>query len=269
METDTHWFLIYNFFHPRDYSDKCVAGTCHENDNEGMILIVARDGTGTGRVLAMETLAHNKVYSYRADPRVTGNFHDLDGEMLFYRGSQPVVFIHSGGHGVYGPGRHSGYSLHEDRFHGGTGVTYIYKGVAERPRHAADREVGYDLLPIRDHWWLPAHNGSRTPSRAFSAYFAYEPVGGRPGAAFERLAGAFLGRRHGIDMAKPFWGWHDNETAKAGVLATGQWSLDPAYSVTRNLTLPGPVSLEYTYNPYLRPSEGAAAEDRVSGPAAP
>ena len=22
METETHWFLIYNFFHPRDYSDK-------------------------------------------------------------------------------------------------------------------------------------------------------------------------------------------------------------------------------------------------------
>jgi hypothetical protein len=44
METATHWFLIYNVFHPRDYSDKCVIGTCHENDNEGLILTIRRDG---------------------------------------------------------------------------------------------------------------------------------------------------------------------------------------------------------------------------------
>ena len=50
METDTHWFLVYNFFHPRDYSDKCVAGTCHENDNEGLILTVAKDGSPFGRL---------------------------------------------------------------------------------------------------------------------------------------------------------------------------------------------------------------------------
>ena len=34
VETQTHWFLIYNLFHPRDYSDKCVAGTCHENGSD-------------------------------------------------------------------------------------------------------------------------------------------------------------------------------------------------------------------------------------------
>ncbi len=61
METQTHWFLIYNFFHPRDYSDKCVVGTCHENDNEGMILTIEKDGSQYGRLLSMETLAHNNV----------------------------------------------------------------------------------------------------------------------------------------------------------------------------------------------------------------
>ena len=56
METQTHWFLIYNLFHPRDYSDKCVAGSCHEDDNEGLILTVRQDGSAEVRVAVRQAL---------------------------------------------------------------------------------------------------------------------------------------------------------------------------------------------------------------------
>ena len=180
----------------------------------------------------------------------------MDGEVEFVGGSHPVVYVHSGGHGVYGSGPHSGYSLAHDRFRAGTGVTYVYKGVAERPRHAADRNVGYDLLPIYDHWWIRSQGPGARRQPTFSAYFNYRPHGDRPYARFESIAGAFRGVANGVDMAKPFWGWHDNETRKKKVLAKGQWGLDPAYAVSRNLSLPPPVSLQYTFNPYLRESPG-------------
>ena len=265
METSTHWFLIYNFFHPRDYSDKCFAGTCHENDNEGMILTVERDGSEFGRLQTMETLAHNNIYSYRNDRAVKKGVHRLDGKVEFSDGSHPVVFIESGGHGVYGTdGGHSRYSVRGDEFFEGTGVTYVFKGKAERPRHPDDRNVGYELLPIYEHWWLRAHGPSKQ-GRAFDAYYAYAPRGGRPRPRLAEIAGSFLGRKHGSNKAKPFWGWHDNRTRKRKVLATGQWGLDPAYAVSRNLRFPRRFSLDYTYNPYLGIGE-LAATDPVSTP---
>ncbi len=252
METATHWFLIYNFFHPRDYSDKCVAGTCHENDNEGLILTIAKDGSTHGRLQTMETLAHNNIYSYQNDRQVKKGVHNFDGKVELHDGSHPVIFIESGGHGVYGSkDHHSRYSLSRDEFSAGTGVTYSYKGKAERPKHPNDRNVGYQLLPIYEHWWLRAHQGTAKGGRAFDAYYAYQPYGLRPRPKQAEIAGSFLGRKHGSNKAKPFWGWHDNHTRKKKVVATGQWGLDPAYSVSQNLRFPGRFSRQYVYNPYL------------------
>jgi len=252
METSTHWFLIYNFFHPRDYSDKCVAGTCHENDNEGMILTVRKDGSKWGNVQVMETLAHNNIYSYRSDKSVRNGVHNIDDSLEFYQGSHPVVFIESGGHGVYGSrGGHSRYRLSGDRFTVGTGVTYTYKNKAERPVGPDDRLVGYQLLPIWDHWWNKAQKDAWAKGSMFDDYFRYAPRGNRPTTPYQEIAGAFRGEKFGRNKAKPFWGWHDRKTSKKEILSTGQWGLDPAYAVSLNLRIPEPFSLDYVFNPYL------------------
>ncbi len=255
-ETETHWFLIYNFFHPRDYSANCVGGTCHENDNEGLILTIVKDGNPYGALQIMETLAHNNIYSYRADRRVRNRAHRVDGEIEFFEDTHPVIFIESGGHGVFGSrDRHSRYSPGRDGFRGTTGVTYVYRGEAGRPRHNNDRRVGYELLPILHHWWARIERDEGT----FSAVFAYQPLGRRPGVSVSQLPGSFKGRQFGRDKAKPFWGWHDRRTRKKKILATGQWVLDPAYSVSRNLEPPAPFSLNYIYNPYLGIDKRAAS----------
>ncbi|MDX1981995.1 MAG: hypothetical protein SFV51_17115 [Bryobacteraceae bacterium] len=260
METPTHWFLIYNAFHPRDYSDKCLAGSCHENDNEGAILVVHKDGSEFGKLLAMETLAHNNLYSYTADNSVRSGIHSVEGRMELRDGTHPVIFIESGGHGMYGgnDSKHGRYRSDTDSFTSGTGVTFVYKGVAERPRHPNDRNVGYELLPILTHWWARAGSDQE---RMFDEFGPYEPWGGRPGAKLERMGKTFLGRKESSNKAKPFWGWHDNKTLKAKVLNAGQWGMDPAYAYSRNLTFPQSMawSLDYTYNPYLGIGEESTA----------
>jgi len=250
METATHWFLIYNLFHPRDYSDKCVVGTCHENDNEGIILTIVKDGTSFGRLQVMETLAHNNIYSMTADNQVRNGVHDIDGPIEFHDWSHPAIFVEAGGHGIYGTKtEHSRYQFSKDEFTEGTGITLVYKGVAERPLRANQRLVGYELLPILEHWWTKAEQG-KWNEKTFDEYFQYRPAGGRPGLPFA-VGGSFYGRKMASAKAKPFWGWHDTQTLKKGLLAVGQWGLDPAYGVSRDLRMPGEFSLDYVYNPYL------------------
>ncbi len=277
METATHWFLIYNIYHPRDYSDKCVAGTCHENDNEGLILTIAKSGGQFGRLQTMETLAHNNVYSFVADNRIRNHVHNIDGKIEFYQNSHPVVFVESGGHGVFGTASgHARYRFSKDEFTAGTGITLVYKGVAERPKHANDRLVGYDLLPIYSQWWLKTNRNGGWNQPTFDDYFTYSPLGGRPPAIFASIGGAFLGRAYGRNKAKPFWGWHDNRTKKKGILAVGQWGLDPAYAVSQDLRFPAgePFSLDYVFNPYLQTQRvsrqpPSSANPRASRPTRP
>ena len=251
METSTHWFLIYNFFHPRDYAERCFAGTCHENDNEGMILTVRKDGTRFGSPQLAETLAHDRIYSYRADPRVQNGLHRIAGPVEWFEGSHPVVCVESGGHGVYGLNDgHCRYSLASDEFAGGTGVTYVYGGEAGRPLYANDRRVAYDLLPIYEHWWLRAVD-AQGGGAAFDDECSYQPLGGRPAAAYAKIPCSFLGRAQARNRARPFWGWF--EPAAKAVLARGQWGLDPAWAVRQTLRLPEPFALDYVFNPFLQP----------------
>ena len=253
IETKSHWFLTYNFFHARDYSDNCVAGTCHENDNEGIILTIRKDGSEFGDLETMETLAHNMVYSYTSNPGIGRNAHNVEGPIALID-QRPVVFLEAGGHGALGGSdKKSFFDPASGKWKQNTGLTYVYKGRAERPRFNMDREVGYELLSIYDHWWSRARDrASNEGGRAFSAYYRYAPFGNRPGIRGE-VAGSFFGLKHGADKAKPFWGWHDLTTQRRKILATGQWGADPAYAITQNLRFPSdrPVSLEYTFNPYL------------------
>jgi hypothetical protein len=73
--------LQLNFFHSRDYDERCIFGTCHENDNEGLILTVRKYGSEFGRLQVLATLAHGNVCSYGADPGIQDGLHRIVGSV--------------------------------------------------------------------------------------------------------------------------------------------------------------------------------------------
>jgi len=254
METKTHWFLIYNFYHPRDYSDVCVVGTCHENDNEGLILTIRKDKSKFGKLEVLESLAHNNIYSFSNNKRIKKGIHNIDGKLTVDKNSRPIIFIEAGGHGVYACSyKKSLFSPKIMTFKKNTGITYVYKGIAERPKNANSKNVGYALLSIYEQWWKKGNKETDESTDTFDMFYTYQPFGNRPRAKTAFISGAFKGRTAGKNNAKPFWAWHDRRTKKKRVLNTGQWALDPAYGVSKNLKFPSdlPVSTEYVFNPYL------------------
>ncbi len=98
-ETDTHYFLHYGVFHPRDWDDSGLPGTQHENDFEGLSLVVQKGGT-CGSLVALETLAHDQFYQYAYAGGITNGSDTVDGTATLF-GSHPRIFIEAKGHGIF------------------------------------------------------------------------------------------------------------------------------------------------------------------------
>lgn len=80
VETRTHWFILYAFYHPRDW-DKGFEGE-HENDLEGALAIVRKGSSRYGRLEGMVMVFHKDFFSYvpEGSPLRSGG-EDIDGEL--------------------------------------------------------------------------------------------------------------------------------------------------------------------------------------------
>lgn len=234
VETSTHWFIMYGDFHPRDWSEACTALNCHENDMEGVLVVVKKDGSTYGILQVVETEAHNQLYQYSADGNVSNGHENIDGE-IYTEGFRPIVFVEAKGHGVF---RWDG-----DEFPGGDGVIYRYTGSPEQPSSGNDRDVGYGLLSLMELWDRRYdYSGS---GHTFDSPFSYD--GARYFFASD-IAGAFDGDDYKDDSANPPWAWDDPDD---GSVYKGDLCIDPAYSIGYHLSMPAPYSTTYIYNPYL------------------
>lgn len=232
VETATHWYLTYLFFHPRDWTDHPFFETEHENDGEGVLLVVERDGSDYGVLRAAVTVAHADFFSYTpAGSTWSSGRESVDGTLQLQSSphdgfAHPVTAQEAKGHGLKA---YPQYNINGD------GIVYYPSTIAETPSSGDDRDVRYQLIDI-------FAAGGLWAQRANSSLFA--------------SAGTFAGDDSGdcgdgtydctTNSANAPWGWDDgNDLPGRGQLAT-----DPAKVAVEYFTIPGTLSRTYTANPY-------------------
>ena len=219
-ETETHWFIVYAFFHPDDW--KVLSH--HENDMEGVLVTVRRDGSEYGVLEAAVTVAHNDFYSYTptGSPYVDGR-EDIAGTLLLqtYDGADhPTTFQEARGHGCY--------NWNGGEFPGGDGVVYYpSRGEGTVPTSGDDRDASYELIDIFAPGGLWERRNSNPP---YASWGTFAGDNGRP------------------DAAHAPWRWDDHDDGSD--LQAGMLAMDPAYLVDQYFDGVGDFSLDYTRNTY-------------------
>jgi hypothetical protein len=149
VQTKSFTYLIYMFFHPRDWADGSLDDYMedlseHENDSEGALVVVADDGTAHGKLQAVVTVAHKDFYSWlpagsdfsSGDEDVDGAIamtsspHDTDGHQRPWTAAQANTHastydgLHPNALGEYRIAKAFGSAVH-DKFHIGSGVPSV------------------------------------------------------------------------------------------------------------------------------------------------
>jgi len=230
VETPSHWFITYEFFHPRDWSSSFFE-TEHENDSEGVLLTVARDGSRYGVLRAAVTVVHADFYSYvPSGSRWSSGQETVDGVLTLesYAGElHPVTAQQAETHALKA---WPYFSIKK------AGVVY-YPSLtqAEVPSGPNDGSVLYRLHDMLERGGLWEH---RNDPRLFAHYgaFAGNTSGGCGG-------GVLWCRR---DAAAAAWAWNDHDDhSPAGALATDPAQLSEQYFDTHER-----VSNLYSFNPF-------------------
>ncbi|WP_255298399.1 hypothetical protein [Brevibacillus dissolubilis] len=223
VETSSHWYLLYSFYHPRDWVDYPDLGLdTHENDMEGVLSIVRKDGSTYGKLEGMVSVFHTDFYSYTpsGSPFTSGQ-ESIDGtiRMVSYGGyDRPTTFQEAKGHGA-------------KAWNGSTDSDYIVyypsKTTAEVPSSGKDTFVSYQLVDTFAPGGLWEH---RYDTKTFASW------------------GTFRGDNGKDNAANTGWKWDDGNDG--GELTGGELAVDPAKLVSIYFSNLGSFDRNYVRNGY-------------------
>lgn len=246
VETYTHWFITYGFFHPRDWSDEILHSQEHENDMEGLLSIVRKDGTLYGRLEGMITVAHEDFYSYIPSGSPLRNGHEtVDGALTmqaYDRSVHPLTNQEDQGHGI----KAFPYAGNFLTGNGGDGIIYYpSRTVAKVPRSGNDRHVDYMLIDFFAPGGLWQRQLDEAPlSRNQAMTFA---TWGTIKGDEEGGCGDGFPRYCVSDSPHTPWGWDDSDD---GPTYVGEMALDPAHLTAHYFRGLGNFSMKYLRNRY-------------------
>jgi hypothetical protein len=233
--TETHAFIIYAFYHPRDWNRLNIQLDAHENDMEGVLEVVELPGrlgepgfdyADKGVLKALVTVFHLNFYSYRntdipSSDQFEGRDEDIDGKIRFMDwqgGPHPVTAQQAEGHGL------KAWPYVDIK--GGDGLVYYpaWEGQSE-PSGPDDRDNLYGLVDIFKEGGLWDR---REDPETFASF------------------GVFHGEKYQWHTAHAPWGWDDaDDQTDAGVIAE-----DPIRLVRSYFSNTGAFSERYILNHY-------------------
>jgi hypothetical protein len=275
-ETATHFFIHYAVFHPRDYKGGEVkgrilsemiregmkrgterdptglldeAGVAHENDMEGCLIVVAKEGNdlSRARVVFIEALHHNAFSRYLPGETAPKGFG-----LFRLEGAHALMYVEPKGHGV------ETYSGDEKQTAKKEFLIYKFTGRAEDPEQQQDGSVGYDLLPIQTTLWARAEKGlagganityGNTNDYGQITINVVQPNGRVVTRRIKvgKIGSAFLGNTGGLNMARPPWSWFDNNAREQPL---GLWFFDPATIIKRDIPTDDSFRTAYVRLPF-------------------
>ncbi|UII26920.1 beta/gamma crystallin family protein [Fulvivirga maritima] len=234
VETSTHWYIIYAFFHPRDWTDIALLYYLdqHENDLEGILMMIEKDGSTYGALRGAVTVSHSDFFSFTPSGSPLTNGHEnIDGTLQFanYNGEMhPVTAQEAKGHGLKAWPQ---YDINGD------GIIYYpsMNDIAEKPADEYDNHVEYKLVNIFESNGLWAQRNNT--------------------ALFYDAGGDFRGNNFKDGGANAPWAWNDGND---GIVNGGEMATDPAKLFDNYFEGISNISHIYTSNTY-NPNGGGVA----------
>jgi hypothetical protein len=271
-ETQTHLFIHYAVFHPRDYKGGNrgtllsgiiregarlggrydptgkleEAALAHENDMEGCLVVVAKNGNDLQQasVVYVETMAHNRFWKYVVEGSTPNGFDTV--RLLEQR---PRLYIEPKGHGI------EAYRGSEKQSPRKGILIYDLNGQANNPTENRQTSIRYDLVPLYTTLWPRARRGvNETYGEAHDYGRVTIRVVQKDGRQLESqiklgvIGSAFRGRVGANNMARPPWGWFDQDERDQPL---GGWFFDPARSIQRHFKRGSEFSTSYISAPFL------------------
>ncbi|VUD40232.1 hypothetical protein TDB9533_00015 [Thalassocella blandensis] len=242
VESCSHYFITYAFFHPRDWDDKAFQNE-HENDLEGALFMVKKDGSNYGRMQAMITVFHNDFYAYTApDSGIANGHEDIDGSISFsdYDGSARAKTAQEAkGHGLKAWPYIPDFKGESNR----DGIIYYpTRGAGEYPSSGNDRMVKYELVDILEPngFWSQQLNEANMPSQTFSTWGTFQGNNsGGCGSGWKNCSN---------NAAHTPWRWDDKDD---GASYKGEFAMHPAQLFDHYFDNLGNYSHHYIDNRYL------------------
>ncbi|HEV7746678.1 MAG TPA: hypothetical protein VGO56_16905 [Pyrinomonadaceae bacterium] len=274
-ETRTHYFIHYAVFHPRDYKGgerkglilseiiregtkhatdhdptglMAEAGVAHENDMEGALVVVAKNGKDLdrARTVFVETLHHDDF-----SPYVTGESAPKGFGLFKTDGRHVLLYVEPKGHGIE-PYTDSEKQTAKKEF-----LIYRFGGKAEDPDKQKRGSVGYELLPIETTLWPKVRNTKESKNTTYGTLHDYAEISinvlqpnGQVAVKqikIGEIGETFAGDSGGLNMARPPWAWFDKGRRSDPL---GLWFFDPARIVKRDFKLDESFSTAYVRLPF-------------------